>query len=47
MGLITKLFAWYDSAAYDDNSPRDWFCFVLLVVIASFLWSRVIKYIVR
>jgi hypothetical protein len=43
MGLITKIFAWGNQGT-NSNQTRtiDWFAFLVLVLIASFLWTRVV-----
>jgi hypothetical protein len=44
-GIISKIFSW---VAYPGNGPEeltDWFAFFALALIASYLWSTVIKVI--
>lgn len=44
MGLITKTLNWITHPAYDDASePIDWFAFFVLVLIASYLWAKVVR----
>lgn len=44
MGIITKIFAWGGHASYaGDLDSLDWFAFLVLLILVSFLWSRVIK----
>lgn len=48
MGIITKIQAWIQHPTYDTKSdPKAWLYFLALVLIISFLWSRVIKQLVE
>jgi len=42
-GLISKIFAWIWHPGNSDETITDWFAFFVLLVIASYLWSTVIK----
>jgi hypothetical protein len=44
MGIISKIFAWgnYGSNAKHLDSI-DWFAFFVLVLLLSFLWSKVVR----
>lgn len=42
-GLLSKLGAWLKRPYSDDMSAGGWFAFFGLVIVLSFLWSRVLK----
>lgn len=42
-GLISKSLAWVLHPTFADSEPIDWFAFVILLVLAGFLWSKVIR----
>jgi hypothetical protein len=43
MGLISKTLKWFTHPAYSDADPVDWLAFLVLVIIAGILWSKVVK----
>jgi hypothetical protein len=46
-GIISKMFGWIVHPTLDtDTDPKDWAGGLVLVLIASFLWSRVIRQLV-
>lgn len=48
MGIISKSLAWIQHPTYDtDSDPKDWLAFLGLIIIISFLWSRVVKQLVE
>lgn len=48
MGIITKIMNWTQHPTFDtDNSPKDYAAGLALIVIAAFLWSRVVKQLVE
>lgn len=48
MGLSGKILSWFKHPTYDtDSDPKDWLAFLALILIVSFLWSRVIKQLVE
>jgi hypothetical protein len=48
MGIITKIQAWIMHPSVDTESdPKDWLAGLALVIIAAFLWSRVVKQLVE
>jgi len=48
MGIITKTLNWI-THPYNDKSTDalDWFAFFVLVVIASFLWTKVVRQVLE
>lgn len=44
-GLITKIYSWIGHPGQSDEPIEYWAAFLVLVLIASFLWSTVIKVI--
>jgi hypothetical protein len=42
-GLISRIYGWIWHPSNSDETVTDWAAFVVLVLIASFLWSTVIK----
>ena len=42
-GVISKFFSWFAHPSYADSDPTDWFAFLVLIILASLLWSRVVK----
>lgn len=43
-GVITKMFGWISHPTLDtETDPKDWGLGLVLILIAAFLWSRVIK----
>lgn len=48
MGITSQVYQWFSHGKNsDDMSVTDWFAFVALVIITSFLWSKVIYQIVE
>lgn len=48
MGIVTKSLNWITHPTFDtDTDPVDWLAGLALILIAAFLWSRVIKEIVN
>lgn len=46
-GLITKTLQWVLHPLNADTDPMDWFAFLVLAVIISIFWSRVLRQIVE
>lgn len=42
-GIITKIYSWVWHPSNSDETLTDWFAFFVLVLIAGYLWSTVIK----
>lgn len=42
-GLITKIYSWVWHPGNSEEPLENWAAFLVLVLIASFLWSTVIK----
>lgn len=42
-GIITKIFSWITHPGNSAEDVSDWFAFVVLALIAGYLWSTVIK----
>lgn len=48
MGIITKIFNWTKHPSIEtDNNPSDYAAGLALILIAAFLWSRVVKQLVE
>lgn len=44
MGLISTTLDWITHPSYDEGTDlTDWFGFVMLALIAAYLWSKVIR----
>lgn len=41
-GIITKFFSWFWSPSNDDATLTEWGAFLVLALIASFLWATVV-----
>lgn len=47
-GLISNTLQWLAHPWNDDDDdPLDWFAFFVLVLIASYLWSKVLRQIIE
>ncbi len=46
-GLITKIFHWGSSANYSDTAPQVWLLGLGLVLVLAFLWSTVVRDVIR
>lgn len=47
-GIISKIFGWITHPTFDtETTPTDWIAGLALILIASFLWSRVVKQVVE
>jgi hypothetical protein len=42
-GIVTKIYTWIWHPSNSNETLMDWFAFFVLVLIASYLWSTVIK----
>lgn len=42
-GLISQIFEWGLHPSYSEGTTMTWLAFLVLVLIASFLWSTVVK----
>jgi hypothetical protein len=42
-GLISKLLDWLTNGAESDATPLDWALGLVLILMASFLWSTVVR----
>jgi hypothetical protein len=44
-GIISKTLAWFAHPGFtEDSDPTDWFCFVILAIMAGLLWSKVVRH---
>jgi len=43
MGLITKIYSWVDWQPNSKGTTLDWFAGLILILLASFLWSTVVR----
>ena len=46
-GVLGKIFAWGSSASYSDTTVSVWLAGLGLVLVLAFLWSTVVRSIVR
>lgn len=46
-GLLGKIFSWGTSANYSDTTASVWLAGLALVLILSFLWSTVVRQVLR
>jgi len=46
-GLLTKFFSWGTSASFSDTTINVWLYGLALVLILAFLWSTVIRALIR
>jgi hypothetical protein len=46
-GVIGKIFSWGTSANYSDTTVSVWVAGLALVLILSFLWSTVVRQVLR
>jgi hypothetical protein len=42
-GLISKTLDWVLHPQFSDTDPVDWFAFTVLLMLAGYLWSKVIR----
>ncbi len=42
-GIISKTLDWFTHPSYAESTPIDWAAFVVLLIMAGLLWSRVVK----
>lgn len=42
-GIITKIYSWVWHPGNSGESITDWFAFFVIALIASYLWSTVIR----
>jgi hypothetical protein len=42
-GIISKMFDWLTHPTFADSNPTDWLYGIALILILSFLWTRVVK----
>jgi hypothetical protein len=42
-GLISKSLAWVTHPQFADANPTDWFAFIVLILLAGLLWSKVVR----
>lgn len=48
VSIFGKIFTWIQHPSFDtDTDPKDWLLGLLLIVVAAFLWSRVVKQLVE
>jgi hypothetical protein len=46
--IFGKIFNWIQHPTFDTKTdPKDWLAGLVLIVIAAFLWSRVVKQLVE
>jgi hypothetical protein len=43
IGLISKSLAWITHPMFADSDPVDWFSFLVLILLAGLLWSKVVR----
>jgi len=46
-GIITKTLNWFTHPTYADTDPWDWFAFLVLVLMAGLLWSKVVRQVLE
>lgn len=46
-GLISKMFDWLAHPQFTDSEPIDWFAFLVLILLAGLLWSKVVKQVLE
>jgi hypothetical protein len=45
-GIFSKLLSWLTlPSEHEDSTVKEWFAFLVLILIVSFLWSTVVKQI--
>lgn len=44
-GLLSRTIEWMTHPTYSDESLAEWGAFLVLVLIASFLWTTVVRQI--
>lgn len=42
-GIVSKSLAWIFHPTFADSDPVDWFGFIVLVLLAGLLWTKVVK----
>jgi len=42
-GLLSKTLAWAFHPSFADTDPWNWFAFLVLVLMAGLLWSKVVR----
>lgn len=42
-GIIGKIYQWFGQTALADGTPMDWLAGVIVLILAGFLWSTVVK----
>lgn len=42
-GLISKTLDWVLHPQFSDADPIDWFAFAVLLILAGYLWSKVVR----
>lgn len=46
--IVGKISTWIQHPTFDtETDPKDWLAGLALIIIAAFLWSRVVKQIVE
>ena len=45
-GILSKIFDYFTHAVYSEGTPLTWFAFFILALMASLLWSTVVREIV-
>ena len=41
-GLFSEVSQWLAHPRFSEGSPVDWFAFAVLLILAGFLWRRVV-----
>lgn len=42
-GVLSRLIDWIEHPTFSEGTPTEWVAGLVLVIIASFLWSTVVK----
>ena len=42
-GIISKTLCWITHPQFADSDPVDWFAFLVLILMAGLLWSKVVR----
>lgn len=41
--LIGKIYAWVWHPSNSNETMKEWFAFLVLIILASFLWARTVN----
>lgn len=42
-GILTQLVQWIEHPTFSEGTPTEWIAGLVLVIMAGFLWSTVVK----